>query len=91
MARPTSRPAPRARSRLRWASTAVLLAAIGTAFVATWPNMGALRTHASAALLHDADARRALTKALVTTRSPKPSRAGSGRPTGCCCATWAPR
>jgi alginate O-acetyltransferase complex protein AlgJ len=67
MARPTSRPAPRARSRLRWASTAVLLAAIGTAFVATWPNMGALRTHASAALLHDADARRALTKALVTT------------------------
>jgi hypothetical protein len=59
--------APRARSRLRWASTAVLLAAIGTAFVATWPNMGALRTHASAALLHDADARRALTKALVTT------------------------
>ncbi|MDM0006629.1 cell division protein FtsQ [Variovorax sp. J22G73] len=55
------------RDGLHWAGTAVLLAAIGTAFVATWPNLGAVRSHGDTSLLHDAAARRALTKELVTT------------------------
>lgn len=69
MARPTRRllRLRSLRDGLRWAGTAVLLAAIGSAFVATWPNLGAVRSHLDTALLHDAAARRALTKELVTT------------------------
>ncbi|WP_371083850.1 cell division protein FtsQ [Variovorax sp. RCC_210] len=55
------------RDGLHWAVTTVLLAAIGTAFIATWPNLGAVRSHVDTSLLHDAAARRALTKELVTT------------------------
>jgi alginate O-acetyltransferase complex protein AlgJ len=57
----------RLRARLRWVTTAVLLAAIGSAFVATFANMGEVLHRADASLLHDAQARRELTKSLVTT------------------------
>ncbi|MEZ2293538.1 cell division protein FtsQ [Variovorax sp. RCC_210] len=66
MARPTRR-LRSLRDGLHWAVTTVLLAAIGTAFIATWPNLGAVRSHVDTSLLHDAAARRALTKELVTT------------------------
>lgn len=69
MARPSrpARPARSLRAFLRWTSAAVLLAALGTAFVATWPNMGGVRHRVNASLLDDASARRELTRMLVTT------------------------
>jgi alginate O-acetyltransferase complex protein AlgJ len=57
----------RLRARLRWVTTAVLLTAIGSAFVATFANMGEVLHRADASLLHDAQARRELTRLLVTT------------------------
>lgn len=67
MARDNVQRRTRLRARLRWLTAAVLLAAIGSAFVATFANMGGVLHSADATLLHDAAARRALTKALVTT------------------------
>lgn len=62
-----ARPTRRLRARLRWTTAAVLLAALGTAFVWTWPNMASVRPHLGAQLLDDASARRELTRTLVST------------------------
>ena len=57
----------RLRARLRRATSAAFLAAIGSAFIATLPNVGGVLDRANISLLHDAAARRDLTKSLVTT------------------------
>jgi alginate O-acetyltransferase complex protein AlgJ len=57
----------RSRELRRWATVGVLLASLGAAFVATLPNMRGALGRADASLLHDATARRQMTKALVTT------------------------
>jgi alginate O-acetyltransferase complex protein AlgJ len=63
-----ARPAPRRlRTVLRFTTAGVLLAAIGAAFVSTLPNMPGAAARIDAALLHDAAARRELTRVLVTT------------------------
>jgi alginate O-acetyltransferase complex protein AlgJ len=63
----TARSSRRLRGLLRWTTAGVLLASLGAAFIATLPNMPGALAGADASLLDDATARRALTKALVTT------------------------